>query len=322
VQIIAQFNLLCLSELAGLAELLRHASISFLPLKGPVLAQQLFGNIALRQFSDLDILVKRNDVGKSAEILMLRGYRLLVPRKNFSSYDLARLVPYLGSYHIVFHHPEKNVTVELHWRLGAMDRQFPIEGSALWDNLASVDIGGTAFPTFASEDLILYLFIHGSKDQWKRLSWLADVAAFMKQYRDIDWEAVRTKAKKIGNLRPVLLGIFLANQKLEIPIPWAFKRDVARERVKLERMANQSLLFRVDKARSGLSEIRYLIGLRQGLSPKGRAVVEYVFVPRATTCNVLRLPPRLFPVYFFLRPVELFSQYILQRSFADLVRRD
>jgi hypothetical protein len=57
-------NMKMTAELLRILDALKEAGIKAMPLKGPVLAQQLYGDVALRQFSDLDILVAREDANK------------------------------------------------------------------------------------------------------------------------------------------------------------------------------------------------------------------------------------------------------------------
>ena len=45
-------------ELLNIHRHLQARGLEVLPYKGPVLAEALYGNVALRQFSDLDLLVR------------------------------------------------------------------------------------------------------------------------------------------------------------------------------------------------------------------------------------------------------------------------
>src|SRR5438067_2363962 len=58
---IAARNLYATGELHRLLDVLADAGIAAMPWKGPALAAQLYGNLALRPFLDLDVLVRRRD---------------------------------------------------------------------------------------------------------------------------------------------------------------------------------------------------------------------------------------------------------------------
>jgi hypothetical protein len=67
-------------ELARLLNTLHVAGIPVIPLKGPALAQSLFGDSNLRACSDLDLLIPRAKLAAAVELLGPYGYQSGVPR--------------------------------------------------------------------------------------------------------------------------------------------------------------------------------------------------------------------------------------------------
>src|ERR1700681_921232 len=61
-------------KLLRLLELFQAAEIPVIPLKGPVLAQILYGDPVLREFEDLDLLVRKRDVLRALQLLNAHGY--------------------------------------------------------------------------------------------------------------------------------------------------------------------------------------------------------------------------------------------------------
>ena len=61
-------------ELLNIHGHLRVRGLEVLPYKGPVLAEMLYGNVALRQFSDLHLLVRSGDLPTIKEALAELGY--------------------------------------------------------------------------------------------------------------------------------------------------------------------------------------------------------------------------------------------------------
>jgi hypothetical protein len=55
--------------------ILEGRGIPAIPYKGPVLAASLYEDLAVRPFSDLDILIKRKDVLKAMDLMTSLGYR-------------------------------------------------------------------------------------------------------------------------------------------------------------------------------------------------------------------------------------------------------
>jgi len=67
-------NRLLLDELFSLVERLRDAGVEPICFKGPVLAMGIFGDLGLRGFRDLDILVRDRDLQRALQCLQDHGY--------------------------------------------------------------------------------------------------------------------------------------------------------------------------------------------------------------------------------------------------------
>ncbi|WP_197029837.1 nucleotidyltransferase domain-containing protein, partial [Paenibacillus sp. 1-18] len=98
------------AEAGRLTKLLMAHGIRVLMLKGPALAQQLYGDVSLRTSKDVDLLIAPNDMDEAEHWIREAGYE--------SKSGEARV---LGSWkwkdhHTSFLHVQKRVEVELHWR--------------------------------------------------------------------------------------------------------------------------------------------------------------------------------------------------------------
>jgi len=67
-------NTLIYQEFGSLSEILRTNAIPFITLKGICMAEWLYGDIGLRQMSDIDILVQEEDGHRCLEALKQAGY--------------------------------------------------------------------------------------------------------------------------------------------------------------------------------------------------------------------------------------------------------
>src|ERR1041384_3498267 len=88
---VSALNTFLTNELQRLLARFAVAEIEAMPYKGPVLAVALYGNVALRQFSDLDILVRPRDVARASELLQAEGYALLPPLNRVQQALLMRV---------------------------------------------------------------------------------------------------------------------------------------------------------------------------------------------------------------------------------------
>jgi hypothetical protein len=75
----AAFNLFMSSEIPLLFEVFGGAKIPVLWVKGIILAEAVYGNFALRPSGDLDVIVKREDIGRAEQVIGELGYSPVSP---------------------------------------------------------------------------------------------------------------------------------------------------------------------------------------------------------------------------------------------------
>ena len=297
-------SLLLARELCAILDVLDAAGIPAVALKGPALAVYLYGDIGVRQCRDLDVLVRPGDVAETLALLGRRGYRFgpgLKPRSEaraFATQNHHRLVR------------DDGAIVELHWELAPPDFPFPLRADDAWPRLEPVRIGGRTVHTLGGEDLALFLCAHGAKHLWERLAWLCDVAALLARRRDVDWAAVLARARDRGGERMVLLALHLAHELLGAPVP-----DAVRGRVRAD-AAVRSLGERV-RARlfAGLHpptvwEIHaFRWRVRERQRDRMHDFARARFTPNAADWQLVRLPDRLYALYYLIRPLRLVAKY-------------
>jgi hypothetical protein len=174
-------NLFLIRELLTLLSLLEKRGIPAIPYKGPVLAAAVYGNFALRQFGDLDILVREQDAVRAKDLLLSQGYWLqyqpptgyeAVFRHFRQTYDLVR--------------GDGQVFVELHWNVISWPLFFSPDSAFVWERLELVSLAGMPARKLAPEDVLSLLYVHGAKHFWTRLGWICDVAALVRTYPGIN----------------------------------------------------------------------------------------------------------------------------------------
>jgi len=171
VREIAAWNALLAAELVRVVTLLAAAGILAVPFKGPVAAIAAYGNVALRQFSDLDVLVRVEEVDAAASVLIDAGYRAVDAERDGPI--LRRVGYYRGLVHTGF-----GVVIELHWRFGPAWFNFPLDLSHLDARLTRLSVGGVDLPVLGPEDTLLVSCAHGTRHLWARLEWICLVAEF------------------------------------------------------------------------------------------------------------------------------------------------
>lgn len=221
------------AELVRLVDLAGAVGVSVLPYKGPVLAQEVYGNLALRHFDDLDLLVREVEIGPAAELLMREGY---LPVHPFAT--PAQQAAHMQNHHdCKFIHPEREISVDLQWGVIRRPFIFPEQIGSWWARLEPITMGGRSLPGFSAEDLLLILCVHGAKHLWFRLLWICDVAELVNRRR-LDWASLLGRATALGVERILLVGLTLAYSLLGAEVPEDVlarcRRDAAVERLATE----------------------------------------------------------------------------------------
>lgn len=212
------------AELVRLLRLLQEHDIPAIPYKGPALAAQLYGNIALRQVRDLDILVHPRDLQRARNLLLHGGYRSLDP-----AFAAPNSFVFKSQYQHRCARVGDQLLVELHWQIAPPTISDPLGIDELWAGRQQVSIGADRVTALGDEDLLLVLCIHGSKHRWKRLEWICGVAELVRTRTTIDWDRVLVRAAQRGDTRMLLFGLRLANQLLEVPLPVSVLHSVNRD---------------------------------------------------------------------------------------------
>lgn len=207
-----QGSLLLTAELLKLLRLCAELGIPVVPLKGPVLAQQIYGSVALRHIRDLDLLLRETDLSRLIGQLEGLGYRRdesLPPELD----AMARR----DSHHVNMTAPgERGVKLELHYCLLQPRGRTRIGYEAVSSRLQHVPFMDVQVPAFRPEDLLVYLCEHGAGHAWSRLEWVATVAELLRG-RVSDWGRVSAWAAELGATRRVEAAILLADELFGAP---------------------------------------------------------------------------------------------------------
>lgn len=291
------------AELIRVLGELRSQGVSALPYKGPVVAMQAYSDLALREFEDLDIILPQRHMDRANEVLLALNYQ---PRSPWL-FDSAALIP--GEYKYV--DAGRRLIVELHTELTL--RHFPVapDLDEMSKRGTEVAIGGHNVRTFGDEDTLLLLCVHGSKDFWERISWVTDVSEFAQKVIDLNWHRVFERAQKLKTTRMVLLGLVLASDLLQTPLPEDVRARIAADAtvVTVAKQIAQKLLTDDRSVRTAVQSFRYRRQMVPGALDSWRYGLRLATAPAEEDWTMVRLPRALAPLYFVFRPFRLFRKY-------------
>ncbi len=287
-------------ELVSIIRTLKDAGIESIPFKGPVLAMLAYDDLAMRRFVDLDLIVQKDHLSIARDVLSLLGYK--------PSLDLDQQSIALKTQHnIQFRRADGRVIVELHWEVASDLFASSVSGDELWKSLKTVDVSGESINSLPVDDVLFSLCVHGSRHIWERLSWICDVAELISR-REIDWQALVSRATRTDCERMFYLGLFLADRLFGIAVPPDVRLTIEADSG-LESIADDI----VPRLFSGTTHIpatpaqifQFNFNIRK--SWRGRARY-FAFMLKPTDGDLSRLPlPRsLSFAYYLIRPVRLF----------------
>jgi hypothetical protein len=184
--------------------------VSAIPFKGPALSLRLYGDIALRQCSDLDIIVRPRDMVTSLETLQKLGF---APTRRLAPNQLQALREQDFEVELEL----EGVHLDLHWGVMPTFYALDFDIDAAWKRARTAQIAGTKVLEFAPEDHFLALTLHASKHFWAKLIWLVDLAQLIGSNPAFDWEALADRARAMRAECLVSIAIDLLRDVMELP---------------------------------------------------------------------------------------------------------
>jgi len=207
------FTLSLTAEMFRLLEHFAALGIEALVTKGPVLSVRCYGDPGMRQYGDVDLIVRDKDIQRSTEAMIALGYMSKVPVAAIQ----ASKIP--GEY--IFRKPNAHVLIEFHTERTFRYHPRALQIENLFERRAFVTIDGRDVPALSLEDELILICVHGAKHFWERLMWIADVAALisLKHAPALDWDRVVAVAREAGAERILRLGLRLASDVLGADLP-------------------------------------------------------------------------------------------------------
>lgn len=306
-QALQQRSAACRMQAMRLASLLMQvlrdfaqAGIPLIPLKGPLLSLELYGDLGIRHSRDIDIMVSLEDVPRAQARLEEMGWR-----RNDREFGPRHTEVFLQiHHHVVYWHPLHRCLLELHWRTLW---ETPDRTANQWAQSTTLVWNGLSYRALCPVDLALHLCEHGAMHAWNRSKWLGDLAR-MYTSNYVDWNAVYRAAGTAGGENSLLQGLCLLKKLYGLPVPEALSEAAGR--------LPALLLDRVAMCMLAPAELHLLPLLARLRMVMWRLRYEHLLRPRrswrqafmeAAYCRpdfeLLHLPDRLFWLHVPLRPI-------------------
>jgi len=298
-------NLWFAGELARIAEHFEKKNLRAVPYKGPALAESVYGNLALRNFSDLDFLIAPADFAAAKQALAELGYR---PATELSP-EAERIWLRIG-YECAFDGPAGRNLVELQWRVLPYFYAVDLRIDDLLMRSGRAAMGGREVPALTPEDLLLVLCLHAAKHLWMRLIWVCDIAEALRQ--PADHAQVLARARQLGITRILGMSFWLVKSVLESPIPKCAEELIAAD-AQVPVLGEE---FAARLARGAMYDFesseyfRLILRLRERRRDRWRYLWRLALTPGAGDIAAVHLPEPLFPLYRVVRLARLVRRVV------------
>ena len=190
-------------------------------LKGIFLSDWLYGDIGLRQFSDIDLLIKPEDGLKGVSLLKEMGY---------ASNETKYISDYIESKSHNVHFPPmilNMVSVELHTKLHRDTENYHVKQEDCWGNAIEVKINGIDSFGLQFNDLLIHLCVHLDKhfrEGQLQFTCFIDIANLIDKYSStLDWNGLIARCRFFNCEQVIMKYILLVQKYFYVDIPEAMK---------------------------------------------------------------------------------------------------
>jgi hypothetical protein len=293
------------SELINIMKLLEENNIKAIAFKGPTLSQLAYGDITLRQYVDLDILIEKDNLEKAYSLFCKSSYNTEIDR----SFLLNKLYIDKNS-DIQFLNEKKSILVELHWKL--FREQFYSNRSDYYiKNSNSLNLNNHSTNIFSNEILLIYLCMHGSKHCWERIEWIADIDRLIRIDNNLDWDFISKYSKIELSFIMVNLGLSLSKKIFATPIPIIINNNYGNIDFLINTVfLNYKIKINDGELKNNLKSFKFHFYLNDTNILKIKFLVRTFISLKVEDILYFNISKRYHIFYYILRPIRLIKKYL------------
>ena len=179
--------------------------------------------LALRQFSDLDLLIRSDDLPTIKEALAELGYEPGLRLAQAAERDYLK-----SGYEYTFDGARGRNLLEIKWQILPRFYSIGFDVNDFFERAAVVTIEGQKLRTLCEQDLMLVLCVHAAKHAWKQISWLCDIVQLARSHAS-RLAALQARARSLGIMRIVAVTFLLAHKLLGAAWPAQLGAEIERD---------------------------------------------------------------------------------------------
>jgi hypothetical protein len=261
----------------------------------------VYGDLALREFSDLDILVRPADVPRAMEALKPLGFAPSLQLSRVEQHAYLR-----SGYEYSLDGVSGKNLLEIQWAIVPGFYAVDFDLDSFFERAMPAEVAGRPVKTLSQNDLLLTLCVHAAKHAWIRVCWLRDIAGLVES-EVLNWDSVLSQARVLGIDRLLRLSLMLASRWLGASVKVA-SMEKGRSDFDLSELYRQIAPHIPDSVEYSTESVEYfrlMLRLRERLSDKVRFASRLAFTPSIGEWSLVRLPAPLFPLYHGIRLLRL-----------------
>lgn len=317
-------NFALLKELRNFLEILEVHHIKAITFKGPMTAVSAYGDLSLRSFSDLDLLVHPDDFLKLRNIAIRHGYQCdqlmaTAERTCLQQLNAQEQASYFRSqkeYSLL--KPESHIFLDIHQ--GVLSKQFlPLFDTRwIWNYTQTTQIGGHPVLGLTPEIQVLVSVVQGAEEYWPQLGKLLDLAMLLAKYPNLDWDILIDLSESLDILPRLILGLSLIQSIYGVTLPDKLNKKI-KALPSIQELAQNvqgNLLFNKQchvNSRLTMGMVFYQLRLMHHWKNRVRCVLT-LMNPTLADIAATPLPKPLFFIYYLLRPLRLMQGMVGHRA--------
>lgn len=274
-------NILVFEELKKVLDQFNRKCIQIIVMKGAALAETVYGNPALRPMSDVDLLVKTEDLHRVDRQLKKLGYYPAdrsVDDVDFTSTYLTTLdyrntVKNTPSFHVHWHFVNSTIPNESYIRYIKMDN--------IWRYAVRTTIADTGTWVMSPHHLLIHLSEHALRvtHSLSKLSYFCDIDRAIDHYgKGLDWDLLIRDTKKFNLNKMVYTALYFSAYFINANIPEDVLLGLKPQKLSIP----EKIFMRKAAQNKRTPGMSYLVhfSMNRGLAKKMRFVGRTMFPPK------------------------------------------
>lgn len=304
-------NALIFEELGRVLQAFKKSGLKVMVLKGAALAETVYGNLALRPMTDIDLMVRKEDLFRIDGELKRLGYRPL--DRSVDDIDLS------SSYLTTLDYQKTSLSspsLHIHWHFvnstvpsDSYIRQIKMED--IWQEAERAKIAQVETLVMAPHHFLIHLSEHALRVTHSLSKWgfFCDIQETINFYQDeLDWEKLVETSLRFRLNPMVYLALFFTSKFLGTKIPEDVLLRLRPERLSLGEKIFMSFIS-ANRRLPGLSYLVHL-SLNKGSWPKMRFILRTFFPPRPVLAQrSYILQSKSGAIHYFRRMGEIFRHF-------------